>query len=57
MNVIGYIIAIGGVCLVRFGSVSALFASQSANPRKDWMKAGVLILAGVVAIEIGVRRL
>ena len=52
---IGNIIAIGGVGLVGFGAIAALFASQSANPSKDWMKAGVMILAGVVAIKIGVR--
>ncbi len=57
MNAIGDIIAIAGVGLVGLGGLGILFASQSANPRKDWMKAGVMILAGVVAIEIGVRRL
>tara|TARA_B100002019_G_C20902938_1_gene419004 strand:+ start:414 stop:587 length:174 start_codon:yes stop_codon:yes gene_type:complete len=57
MNAIGDLMAIGGVGLVGLGGLGILFASQSANPRKDWMKAGVMILVGVVAIEIGVRRL
>ena len=53
MNAIGAIIAITGVGLVGFGAVSTLFG----HLRQDKMTAGVIKLAGVVAIEIGVRRL
>jgi hypothetical protein len=57
MSVIGNVVVMGGVCLIGFGLLAALFSQESANPLKDWMKAGVMILSGVVAIKIGVRRI